>query len=116
MSDLVRTLLESDQILNMIGLPGIGKSLLARNTLHYLRERQYFCRGIISISVCSVSTVPELLAKLKNVLMDKIQMDESGEQRMRQKTKNSEEAMQFITKFFRQDYHGFQLKKTKTFN
>ena len=52
MASLVRKLLEKvngDQVLHLIGLPGIGKSVLARNAVHYLKERKYFSSGILFI-------------------------------------------------------------------
>ena len=40
---------QNEKIVSLIGLRGIGKSSLARNTLHYAAERKTFSQGIMLI-------------------------------------------------------------------
>ena len=50
MSKLLEIILaDKERIVNILGLHGIGKSCLARNTLHYVAERKLFTGGIIFI-------------------------------------------------------------------
>ena len=73
MASLVRKLLEKenrDRVLHLIGLPGIGKSLLARNAIHYLKERKYFSSGIVFISLDMVTSVNVLLHIIMSHLTD----------------------------------------------
>ena len=49
MASLVKQLLKSGRLLDLLGLPGIGKSLLARNAIHYLSDRKYFSGGIVTV-------------------------------------------------------------------
>ena len=48
MAKLLESLLqENERIVPIIGMKGIGKSALARNTLHYAAERKLFTGGIL---------------------------------------------------------------------
>ena len=50
MSKLLEIILaDKERIVNILGLHGIGKSYLARNTLHYVAERKLFTGGILFI-------------------------------------------------------------------
>ena len=40
-------LISNERIVTILGLRGIGKSSLARNTMHYAKDRKMFTRGII---------------------------------------------------------------------
>lgn len=53
MSKLLNYLLAdtSDRIVPLVGLQGIGKSSLARNTLHFAAERKFFTRGILLVQL-----------------------------------------------------------------
>jgi MoxR-like ATPase len=47
--DLVLKICEGERLLQLLGLPGTGKSSLARSALHYLYERRFFLGGIIFV-------------------------------------------------------------------
>jgi len=49
--DLVLKILEGERFIQLLGLPGTGKSSLARTALHYLYERRYFQGGLIFVQV-----------------------------------------------------------------
>lgn len=51
MSKLLNYILaeNGDRIVPLVGLQGIGKSSLARNTLHFAAERKFFTRGMLLI-------------------------------------------------------------------
>ena len=52
MSKILHTLLvENEKILPLIGLGGIGKSTLAKNTLHYAADRKFFSGGTMLIQL-----------------------------------------------------------------
>ena len=44
---LVQCLQNEHKLVHFRGLPGIGKTHLIRNVLHYLSERKYFSAGIM---------------------------------------------------------------------
>ena len=48
------------------GLPGIGKSHLVRNVLHYLSERKYFSAGIMYFALNDVKSATQFLNSLRN--------------------------------------------------
>jgi len=39
------------RLVNIIGLPGIGKTALAKNAIHYMHDRKIFKHGIIYFSL-----------------------------------------------------------------
>ena len=40
---------KKERLIFLLGLPGIGKSNLTINALHYMKERKFFTGGIILI-------------------------------------------------------------------
>ena len=55
MSTLLQSLLQNkERIVPILGLCGIGKSVLARNTLHYVAERKMFSGGVLYIQMKNV--------------------------------------------------------------
>ena len=52
MSNLLEMILSGDErIIPLYGLHGVGKSALARNTLHYVAERKLCTGGILLIQL-----------------------------------------------------------------
>ena len=50
MSKILQNMLQdNEKIIPLLGLHGIGKSALARNTLHYATDRKLFTGGIMFI-------------------------------------------------------------------
>ena len=66
LAGLIKHLLKKDKLLDYVGLPGVGKSLLARNAIHYLSERKYFSDGIMTVQLSSVNSV----SLLQNLLWE----------------------------------------------
>lgn len=47
MAKLIEKIMSGQRMVFVIGLVGIGKSWIARNVLHFMKERKYFCGGLI---------------------------------------------------------------------
>ena len=66
MSKLIKSLLDSkERIIPLLGLHGIGKSALARNTLHYVAERKMFSGGVLFIKLKNIRSS---FAVVKNIM------------------------------------------------
>ena len=62
-SEVLKRLVSKDHhnIVQIIGLDGVGKSALAKSILHYAAERKYFTGGIIMIQLKSVRSTFEMI-------------------------------------------------------
>ena len=70
MSALLESLLiEKERIIPLIGLNGIGKSALARNTLHYVAERKIFSGGVLFIQCKNIRDNYSIVSKLMNTII-----------------------------------------------
>jgi sigma54-dependent transcription regulator len=56
--------MEGQRLVFVFGLLGIGKSVIARNVLHFMKERKYFCGGLIFISLSGTKSMEELFHSL----------------------------------------------------
>ena len=70
MSQLLEALiLHKVRIISLLGLRGIGKSSLARNTLHFAAERKMFKGGILFIQLKDTRTLFTMLKLImRNIL------------------------------------------------
>ena len=66
---LENLLLYNMRIIQLLGLRGIGKSSLARNTLHYVKERKMFTGGIFNIQMKNVRTNIDMLTLIRRTIM-----------------------------------------------
>ena len=58
--------MDEHKLVHFRGLPGIGKTHLVRNVLHYLSERKYFSAGILYFSLNDVKSASQFLIALRN--------------------------------------------------
>ena len=53
-----------ERLINIVGLPGIGKSSLAKNAVHFVSDRSIFKAGIIFLTLKGFTTCELFLKKL----------------------------------------------------
>lgn len=78
---LVSCLQDESRLVHFRGLPGIGKTALTRNVLHYLSERKYFPCGIIYESLNDIKEAHAFLLRLRNKCVKFFKI--SGEERLK---------------------------------
>ena len=65
------------RLVTIIGLPGIGKTALAKNSIHYMADRQMFTAGIIFMSLKGFINCELFLKKLLvNFVVQNFELDE----------------------------------------
>jgi len=75
---LTKDMMESkNRLISLLGWPGIGKTSLARNALHFLTDRNYFTSGVVLIPSAGDSTVDILEQQIIRILIEKKQLKES---------------------------------------
>ena len=57
------------RLFTIIGLPGIGKSSLIKNTMHYINERRLIKGGIIYINARNITVSEQFLQKFNDTLI-----------------------------------------------
>lgn len=60
MAKLIQKIMDGQRLVFVFGLFGIGKSWIARHVLHFLKERKYFCGGLIFVSLKGTRTIEAL--------------------------------------------------------
>lgn len=84
MAILLDYLLEdNEKIVTVIGLRGIGKSSLVRNTLHYVSERKLFSRGIFLIQLKDSRTCLALFKLIMRAILSAIDFDKGDREAQR---------------------------------
>ena len=66
----------------MIGLPGIGKTSLAKNAIHYIAERRLFKAGIIFVSLKGFINCELFLKQLINFIKENFELDDQEKQHL----------------------------------
>jgi cytidylate kinase len=65
-----------NRLVTIIGLPGIGKTALAKNSVHYMSDRQMFSAGIIFMQLKGYLNCELFMKKLLvNFVMDNFELD-----------------------------------------
>jgi Ni2+-binding GTPase involved in maturation of urease and hydrogenase len=57
------------RLVNIMGLPGIGKTALAKNAVHYMADRRLFKLGIIFFSLKGYKNCNVFMKKLVTNIM-----------------------------------------------
>ena len=83
MQKLLENLLkEKARIVQVIALPGYGKSTLVRNTLHYVADRKYFTRGLLLIELKDVKKSFVMLKLMMRVVIRFLDLSEEQKQEL----------------------------------
>lgn len=88
------------RIVPVIGLQGIGKSSLARNTLHYVCERKMFTHGILFIQLKDMRACFMMLKLLMRLLLKFINIDSVGKRKLLEKTNSKNAMIDYFVNFF----------------
>ena len=65
-----------NRLVNIIGLPGIGKTALAKNAVHYINDRRLFKLGIIFFSCKGYKNSNVFMKKLvSNILINNMDLN-----------------------------------------
>ena len=62
------------RLIALLGLPGIGKSAMVRNTMHYILERKLFLGGIMLINLKNAKSLRDLIKKLKKIMIQALKL------------------------------------------
>jgi hypothetical protein len=73
--EIVRNVCQN-RLVNIMGLPGIGKSSLVKNAIHYMAERRLFKTGIIFISAKGLITCELFLKQLITFIKENFELDD----------------------------------------
>ena len=66
---------ENDKrLITLLGLPGVGKSVIARDALHYVLERRYFGGGVIHIDLVQIKSYKIFENKIKKLLITSLRL------------------------------------------
>ena len=57
MWELIENVMSGERLIALLGLPGIGKSSIARNALHFMVERKFFTGGVILVQLKNVKDI-----------------------------------------------------------
>lgn len=68
------------RIVNVMGIPGIGKTTLVKAVAHYLDERHAFLNGIVVLSLRNLDQVSMMLTRLELLVNKKLQEVSVGEE------------------------------------
>ena len=69
------------RLVTVKGIPGIGKTTMAKAVIQYLDERQSFSHGILLLSLRGLDQAPMLLTRLHLLIKDK-QGTDGGEDKI----------------------------------
>ena len=74
-------ILEKSRIIELLGLKGIGKSSMARNLLHFTKDRKMFTSGILLVKLKDIKSTFVMLKLIMREILQflKIDKDEKRE-------------------------------------
>ena len=84
----------------LLGLHGIGKSALARNTCHYVAERKLFTGGIIFIQLKGMTSLFPMLKLIMREIIRKLDLTLEEKRALENDTFSENAMTEFFTDFF----------------
>ena len=93
---------DKERIVLLLGLHGIGKSALARNTCHYVAERKLFTGGIIFIQLKGMSSLFPMLKLIMREIIRKLDLKMEEKRALENDTFSENAMIEFFTDFFNQ--------------
>lgn len=91
---------DKNRIVSILGLHGIGKSALARNTCHYVAERKLFTGGIIFIQLKGMSSFFSMLKLIMRDITKQLKLNAEQKRELENETFSQEAMIDFIINFF----------------
>ena len=92
------------------GIRGIGKSSLARSTLHYAAERRMFRRGCLFIKCDELQNTYALYRQIDAAIQQKISLTDKQNE-ARKKVACEEELKNYLVGFFKHSHEFKSLKR-----
>ena len=87
----------------MFGILGIGKSWIARNVLHFMKERKYFCGGLIFVSLNGTKTIEALCHQLYSLIVKNLVLTSENRSYLQGLLDSKEDLIEFFVDFFNQN-------------
>lgn len=112
MSKLIQKIMEGQRLVFIFGLLGIGKSVIARNVLHFMKERKYFCGGVIFVSLNGTKSIESLCHSLCQILVRNLVSSENDRPYFEGLLDSKDSQINFFIDFFNLAT-DFKLKKVE---
>lgn len=99
LSKIVKSVMDGQSTIMLLGLHGVGKSALAKNAIHYMLERKYFTGGVMFVNLKGVSKFSQLTVKLKKTITKHLDLN-YGNIRDELENVSSESFVDFLVDLF----------------
>lgn len=101
MSQLLQYLLEDNyKIVSLLGLRGVGKSCLARNSLHFVAERKIFTGGILLIQLKDIKSTFAMLKLIMRAIFRFLKLDKEERRTLSDKICSQDRLTEYLISFF----------------
>ena len=94
----------------MVGLAGVGKSVVARDAMHYVLERRYFGGGVIQIDLAQIRSYKIFEGKMKNFVIKSLDLTPEDSIHHKIKKAREWEFLELLEEFFDQRTERFKLR------
>ena len=68
-------ILKKSRIIELLGLKGIGKSSMARNLLHFTKDRKMFTSGILLVKLKDIKSTFVMLKLIMREILQSLKID-----------------------------------------
>lgn len=110
MAKLIQKIMESQRLVFIFGLLGIGKSWIARNVMQFMKERKYFCGGLIFLSLNGTRTITAVCRQLYGLIVKNLVENGSNNERLQIVLDKTSETIDFFVDFFNHE-NNYAIKK-----
>ena len=102
--EVVQTVFRN-RLVTLIGLPGIGKTSLAKNAVHFIADRQMFKMGVVFLPLKGYTTCEIFLKKLIwNLILQNFELEQEKKKEISQY--NSEQLLMHCLQYLKKQEEG----------
>ena len=65
---------KKERITLLLGLPGMGKTSITINALHYMIERKFFTRGVVLVNLLNIRDLNNMMKQMQNFMLKSLEL------------------------------------------
>ena len=98
--ETIENIMNGERLVMLLGLHGVGKSSVAKNTLHFIYERKYMTGGVLWVQLKGVKDVYSAMKQIQSYIYKSLILSKDEVTDLIRETCTEKDLLSFIISFF----------------